>query len=102
MATFERRSVIQLQCTLLHRITDYIHSDRISALIGFLLSLTPLSMDLMGWRGAGGNGAAGTGTYYFFGGLLMVLGSLGEVCEHPFTLSPFHAFVNFILTQSSS
>ncbi|KAF2789025.1 hypothetical protein K505DRAFT_215727, partial [Melanomma pulvis-pyrius CBS 109.77] len=48
------------------------------ALIGFLLSLTPLSMDLMGWRGAGGNGAAGTGTYYFFGGLLMVLGSLGE------------------------
>ncbi|KAF2443270.1 hypothetical protein P171DRAFT_58848 [Karstenula rhodostoma CBS 690.94] len=67
------------------------------ALIGFLISLTPLSMDLMGWRGAGGNGeslldgrddsshadytsagAAGTGTYYFFGGLLMILGSLGE------------------------
>ncbi|KAL1594374.1 hypothetical protein SLS60_010134 [Paraconiothyrium brasiliense] len=48
------------------------------ALLGFLLSLTPLSMDLMGWRGAGGNGAAGTGTYYFFGGLLMILGSLGE------------------------
>jgi hypothetical protein len=36
-------------------------------------------MDLMGWRGAGGNGAAGIGTYYFFGGLLMILGSLGEV-----------------------
>ncbi|KAJ4359855.1 uncharacterized protein N0V89_000411 [Didymosphaeria variabile] len=48
------------------------------ALLGFLLSLMPLSMDLMGWRGAGGNGAAGTGTYYFFGGLLMILGSLGE------------------------
>ncbi|KAF2714197.1 GPR1/FUN34/YaaH-class plasma membrane protein [Pleomassaria siparia CBS 279.74] len=48
------------------------------ALIGFLLSLTPLSMDLMGWRGAGGGGAAGTGTYFFFGGLLMILGSLGE------------------------
>ena len=31
------------------------------ALIGFLLSLTPLSCDLMGWRGAGGNGAASTG-----------------------------------------
>ena len=28
------------------------------ALIGFVLSLTPLSCDLMGWRGAGGNGAA--------------------------------------------
>lgn len=50
------------------------------ALIGFLLSLTPLSMDLMGWRGAGGNGAAGTATYFFFGGLLMILGALGEVC----------------------
>ncbi|KAL8823680.1 MAG: hypothetical protein Q9170_008333, partial [Blastenia crenularia] len=30
------------------------------ALVGFLLSLTPLSCDLMGWRGAGGNGAAST------------------------------------------
>lgn len=30
-----------------------------SALLGFLLSLSPLSCDLMGWRGAGGNGAAG-------------------------------------------
>jgi len=49
------------------------------ALVGFLLSLTPLSMDLMGWRGAGGNGAAGTGTYYFFGGLCMILGGVGEV-----------------------
>lgn len=36
----------------------------------------------MGWRGAGGNGAAGTGTYYFFGGMLMILGALGEVCIH--------------------
>lgn len=49
------------------------------ALAGFLLSLTPLSCDLMGWRGAGGNGAASTGVYFFFGGLLMILGSLGEV-----------------------
>lgn len=50
-----------------------------SALIGFLVSLSPLSCDLMGWRGAGGSGAAGTATYFFFGGLLMILGSLGEV-----------------------
>jgi hypothetical protein len=35
----------------------------------------------MGWRGTGGAavGAAGTGTYFFFGGLLMILGSIGEV-----------------------
>ncbi|KAL9596657.1 MAG: hypothetical protein Q9219_005652 [cf. Caloplaca sp. 3 TL-2023] len=76
------------------------------ALVGFILSLTPLSCDLMGWRGAGGNGAASTGKYlqkpleiqpeshpnnlktythnleqgvfFFFGGLLMILGSVGE------------------------
>jgi hypothetical protein len=34
----------------------------------------------MGWRGAGGSGAASTGWYYFAGGLLMILGGLGEVC----------------------
>lgn len=40
------------------------------ALIGFLLSCTPLACELMGWRGAGGNGAATLGAYYFFVGLL--------------------------------
>lgn len=48
------------------------------ALTGFLLSLTPLSCDLMGWRGAGGNGAASTGVFFFFGCLLMILGAVGE------------------------
>ncbi|KAI4179636.1 MAG: hypothetical protein L6R41_007720 [Letrouitia leprolyta] len=48
------------------------------ALVGFILSLTPLSCDLMGWRGAGGNGAASTGVFFFFGGLLMIIGSIGE------------------------
>src|SRR4051812_19561962 len=28
------------------------------SIVGFLLCLSPLSCDLMGWRGAGGNGAA--------------------------------------------
>ena len=55
-------------------------TDTGSALIGFLLSLHPLSMTLMGWRGAGGSGAASIGWYYFAGGLLMTLGGLGEVC----------------------
>jgi hypothetical protein len=36
-----------------------IANNILSALLGFLLSLSPLSADLMGWRGAGGNGAAG-------------------------------------------
>ncbi|OCK73966.1 GPR1/FUN34/YaaH-class plasma membrane protein [Lepidopterella palustris CBS 459.81] len=63
------------------------------ALIGFLLSLMPLSCDLMGWRGAGGNSAAGIGTYYFFGGLLMVLGGVGEwIMGNTF---PFVVFTSF-------
>ncbi|KAK5163687.1 hypothetical protein LTR04_002309 [Oleoguttula sp. CCFEE 6159] len=63
------------------------------ALVGFLLSLSPLSCDLMGWRGAGGSGAAGTGAYYFFGGLLMVLGGVGEfIIGNTF---PFVVFTSF-------
>ncbi|KAG8528426.1 uncharacterized protein KY384_007344 [Bacidia gigantensis] len=42
------------------------------ALIGFLLSLTPLSCDLMGWRGAGGNGAASTGAFWGAFGMTLV------------------------------
>ena len=38
----------------------------------------PLSCDLIGWRGTT-NGDAGIATYFFFGGLLMVLGGTGEV-----------------------
>lgn len=82
---FEGLLATQLHCMKIHITPIYIFSEHTRALIGFLLSLTPLSMDLMGWRGAGGNGAAGTGTYYFFGGLLMILGSLGEVCLRLFT-----------------
>ena len=68
------------------------------ALAGFVLSLTPLSIDLMGWRGAGGVGAASTGLYssssprlsytltlietagvlIVFGGVLMILAAIGE------------------------
>jgi len=48
------------------------------ALVGFLLSLTPLSMDLMQWRGVPPYGSPGLGTYVAFGGILMLLGSIGE------------------------
>lgn len=45
---------------------------------GFLLAATPLACDLMGWRGAGGNGAATVGAFYFMAGLLLVLSSILE------------------------
>ncbi|KAI9706949.1 MAG: hypothetical protein M1820_004535 [Bogoriella megaspora] len=73
------------------------------ALIGFLLSLTPLSCDLMGWRGAGGNGAAGTGTYFFFGGLLMTLGAVGEfIVGNTFPFVVFGSFGAFWLSYGAT
>ncbi|KAF2217469.1 hypothetical protein CERZMDRAFT_30407 [Cercospora zeae-maydis SCOH1-5] len=73
------------------------------ALVGFLLSLTPLSCDLMGWRGAGGNGAASTGVYFFFGGLLMVLGGLGEfLLGNTFPFIVFCSFGAFWLQYAAT
>ncbi|KAL8952285.1 MAG: hypothetical protein Q9222_001816, partial [Ikaeria aurantiellina] len=60
------------------------------ALIGFVLSCTPLACELMGWRGAGGGGAATLGSYYFLGGMLMTLGGILE-----FFLGNTFAFVVF-------
>ncbi|EME44297.1 hypothetical protein DOTSEDRAFT_71958 [Dothistroma septosporum NZE10] len=72
-------------------------------LVGFLLSLTPLSCDLMGWRGAGGNGAASTGVFFFFGGLLMVLGALGEfILGNTFPFVVFGSFGAFWLSFAAT
>ncbi|KAI4234316.1 MAG: hypothetical protein L6R40_006793 [Gallowayella cf. fulva] len=69
------------------------------ALVGFLLSLTPLSCDLMGWRGAGGNGAASTGVFFFFGGVLMIIGSVMEwIVGNTFPFVVFGTFGAFWLS----
>ncbi|PFH58838.1 hypothetical protein XA68_13166 [Ophiocordyceps unilateralis] len=47
-------------------------------LAGFIICLSPLSADLMGWRGAGGQGNASLGAFWFQGGVLMVIGSILE------------------------
>lgn len=66
------------------------------ALVGFLLAFTPLSCDLMGWRGAGGGGAASNGPYMFMGGLLMVLGGILEwVLGNSFSSTVFCSFGGF-------
>jgi len=68
-------------------------------LLGFLLSLHPLSCDLMGWRGAGGSGAASTGAYFFFGGLLMIIGGFLEfILGNTFPFVVFSSFGAFWLT----
>lgn len=69
------------------------------ALAGFLLSLSPLSNILLGWRGSGGLGAAEIGAYYFFGGLLMIIGSLLEfILGNTFPFVVFGTFGSFWLT----
>jgi len=69
------------------------------ALVGFLLSLTPLSNVLLGWRGSGGLGAAEVGVYYFFGGLLMILGGFLEfILGNTFPFVVFGSFGAFWLS----
>ena len=70
---YGRRLVILLLCELLCPPNKGEEKERKgfstkqvqSALIGFLISLSPLSCQLMGWRGAGGNGASDTGVSSF-------------------------------------
>jgi len=73
------------------------------AVLGLVMALTPFSCDVMGWRGAGGNGAASTGSYYFMGGLLMILGAIGEWImgnTYPFVL--FGAYGGFWLSFAAT
>ncbi|KAF7915317.1 uncharacterized protein EAE98_011183 [Botrytis deweyae] len=73
------------------------------AIVGFLITLSPLSCDLMGWRGAGNNGAAGIGSYFFFGGLLMIVGGFLEfVLGNTFPFVVFISFGAFWLTFAST
>ncbi|PTB40130.1 uncharacterized protein TrAFT101_004829 [Trichoderma asperellum] len=69
------------------------------ALVGFLMSLTPLSCALMGWRGAGGDGAATIPVYFFQGGILMTLGGLLEwILGNSFPAVVFCTFGTFWLS----
>lgn len=78
--TFANPTPLSVSCVVLQTEKDLL--TYYSALAGFLVSLSPLSCDLMGWRGTNGPavGAAGTATYFFFGGLIMLIGAVGEVC----------------------
>jgi succinate-acetate transporter protein len=70
-------------------------------LLGIMLSLTPLACDLMGWRGSGGNGIASVGTYYWFGGLLLIIGGfLNFITGDTFSFVVFMAYGAFWLTYA--
>ncbi|OQV06849.1 hypothetical protein CLAIMM_11367 [Cladophialophora immunda] len=67
-------------------------------LLGFIIATAPLSAALMGWQGAGGGGAATVGTYYIFGGMLQVIGSVLEwIVGNTFPFVVFGAFGAFWL-----
>ncbi|MCJ1260312.1 hypothetical protein MMC22_000172 [Lobaria immixta] len=76
------------------------------ALLGFLLSLSPLSCEMMGWRASAGGADAGiatVGTYYFIGGLLMTLGGILEFfLGNTFSFVVFCSFGGFWFTLGST
>ncbi|KAF7559289.1 hypothetical protein G7046_g4862 [Stylonectria norvegica] len=73
------------------------------ALVGFLLALGPLSCDLMGWRGAGGSGAASNAIIIFMGGLLMFTGGILEwVLGNSFPSVVFCTYGGFYFSYGST
>ncbi|CAH0001999.1 unnamed protein product [Clonostachys byssicola] len=73
------------------------------ALVGFLIALTPLSCDLMGWAGAGGGGAASSGFFVFMGGLLMFTGGVLEwVLGNTFASVVFCTFGGFYFSYGAT
>ncbi|PFH63367.1 hypothetical protein XA68_12331 [Ophiocordyceps unilateralis] len=73
------------------------------ALAGFLLSLSPLACDLMGWRGAGGFGAASIGTFFFQGGVMMIIGAVLEwVLGNSFFAVVFATYGGFWLSYAAT
>ncbi|KAK7756676.1 hypothetical protein SLS62_001117 [Diatrype stigma] len=67
-------------------------------LVGFLMCLTPLSCNLMGWRGASGAGAAHIPVFFFMGGVQMVIASVLEwILGNSFSSVVFITFGTFWL-----
>ncbi|KAF4977326.1 hypothetical protein FZEAL_6149 [Fusarium zealandicum] len=70
------------------------------ALGGFLMCATPASLSLLEWQGAGGfAAAANVGAYMGYGGVLMVLGAIGEwILGNTFPATVFGMFGAFWIT----
>ncbi|KAK9453430.1 GPR1/FUN34/yaaH family-domain-containing protein [Dipodascopsis uninucleata] len=73
------------------------------ALLGHILCITPLSCDLMGWRGAGQYGAAGTGAYTFLGGMILIISGILEFfLGNTFSFVVFSGFGGFWLSFAAT
>ena len=64
------------------------------------MTLTPLSCQLMGWRGADQSGFANNGAHWFCGGLLLFLGGLLEFfLAHTFAFVVYCSYGKFRLVS---
>ncbi|PGG95550.1 hypothetical protein AJ79_09992 [Helicocarpus griseus UAMH5409] len=73
------------------------------ALIGFVIASTPFACTLMGWRGAGGHGGALLTVFIFFGGLVQLLGAIGEwLIGNTFACAIFFTYGTFWIVQGTS
>ncbi|KAK3331201.1 GPR1/FUN34/yaaH family-domain-containing protein [Apodospora peruviana] len=73
------------------------------ALAGLVMTLTPLSCQLMGWRGSDPSGAANNGAHFFCGGLLLFLGGLLEFfLAHTFAFVVYCAYGGFFLALGAT
>ncbi|KAL6242948.1 hypothetical protein RBB50_010048 [Rhinocladiella similis] len=67
-----------------------------TCLIGFVIASTPYACANMGWRGAGGLGGAIIPTMIFFGGMLQILGAIGEwILGNTFSMCLFFTYGTF-------
>ncbi|KAH7123119.1 GPR1/FUN34/yaaH family-domain-containing protein [Dactylonectria macrodidyma] len=74
------------------------------ALGGLLLCATPLSMVMFGWLGSGGfAAAANVGSYFYLGGVLLILGAIGEwILGNTFPATIFSIFGGFWSTLGAT
>ncbi|KAJ5398591.1 GPR1/FUN34/yaaH family-domain-containing protein [Penicillium sp. CMV-2018d] len=73
------------------------------SLIGFLICATSSSIIMMGWGGAGGGGGAILSAYIFFGGILQILGAIGEfIIGNTFSCAVFFTYGAFWLVEGTS
>ncbi|KAK0627578.1 GPR1/FUN34/yaaH family-domain-containing protein [Immersiella caudata] len=67
------------------------------------MTLTPLSCQLMGWRGADQNGFANNGAHWFCGGLLLFVGGLLEFfLGHTFAFVVYATYGGFFLALGAT
>ncbi|KAF9894799.1 hypothetical protein FE257_004420 [Aspergillus nanangensis] len=72
------------------------------SLMGFLLAATPNACIMMGWRGAGGNGGAILPVFIFFGGMVQILGGIGEwIIGNTFSSALFFTYGTFWIVQGA-